>query len=133
MTETLFDPASDLIYVEAKVWGPMGQATRVRLALDTGAVGTTLLPEVVYGIGYSPRDGGKIFTVSSALGQERGYQLQLSRLEALGYNVDNFTVEVFDLADTPDFDGLIGLSFLRQFNYEIRSREGRILVDRALS
>jgi hypothetical protein len=27
-------------------------------------------------------------------------------------------------------DGLLGLSFLRHFNYAVRSREGRIRVDR---
>jgi len=27
-------------------------------------------------------------------------------------------------------DGLIGLTFLRQFNYEVRSLEGRICVER---
>lgn len=37
-----------------------------------------------------------------------------------------------DLPEGWGIDGLIGLSFLRQFNYEIRSIEGRILVDRAV-
>ena len=38
-----------------------------------------------------------------------------------------------DLPAGWDIEGLIGLSFLRQFNYEIRSLEGRILVERAVA
>ena len=41
-----------------------------------------------------------------------------------------FTVNVFDLANGFGLDGLIGLSFLNQFNYEVRSAEGRILVEK---
>jgi len=37
---------------------------------------------------------------------------------------------VHDLADGFDTDGPLGLGFLRHFNYEIRSAEGRILADR---
>lgn len=33
----------------------------------------------------------------------------------------------------PGIDGLLGLSFLKRFNFEIRSVEGRILVERATS
>jgi hypothetical protein len=34
------------------------------------------------------------------------------------------------LPDGWNIRGLIGLSFLRQFNYEIRSLEGRICIER---
>jgi hypothetical protein len=37
---------------------------------------------------------------------------------------------VFDLPDGFGIDGLIGLSFLRQFNLELRLAEGRLMVDR---
>ena len=38
-------------------------------------------------------------------------------------------MNVFDLAERYGFDGLLGLNFLSRFNYEIRSAEGRILVE----
>ena len=44
---------------------------------------------------------------------------------------ETIQVHVQDLPDGWNIEGLIGLSFLRQFNYEIRSLEGRLLVDRA--
>jgi hypothetical protein len=52
-------------------------------------------------------------------------------LDDLGYSPrDNFLVHAFDLTDRGDIDGLIGLDYLRQFNYEIRSTDGRIHVER---
>jgi hypothetical protein len=38
-------------------------------------------------------------------------------------------LHIHDLPSGFDIDGLLGPSFLRQFNYELRSREGRLLVD----
>ncbi|HET7505101.1 MAG TPA: hypothetical protein VFK02_28980 [Kofleriaceae bacterium] len=40
-------------------------------------------------------------------------------------------MHVFDLPDGFGIDGLVGLSFLRRFNVELRFVEGRMLVDRA--
>jgi hypothetical protein len=37
---------------------------------------------------------------------------------------------VHDLPEMLGIQGLLGLSFLRQFNYEIRSAEGRIVAPR---
>jgi predicted aspartyl protease len=51
-SETSFDLDGDLIFVDAVVVGPSGQAD-VRLVLDTGAVLTTLVPRVVESIGYT--------------------------------------------------------------------------------
>jgi len=50
---------------------------------------------------------------------------------ALGFVVPDYRIHVFDLATGDDIDGLIGLSFLDQFNYEVRSREGRLRVEPA--
>jgi len=44
----------------------------------------------------------------------------------LGLSAESFPVHVFDLGG--DVSGLVGLNFLNQLNYEIRSAERRILV-----
>ena len=59
--------------------------------------------------------------------------MPVARFSALGFVVSDFRIHVHDLPDTLAIQGLLGLSFLRQFNYEIRSIEARILVDRAVS
>ena len=67
----------------------------------------------------------------SAVGREEGYMLRVARFACLGHHETAFLVHAHDLPEGWGIDGLIGLSFLRQLNYEIRSLEGRILVDRA--
>jgi len=90
------------------------------------------MPSIVDDLGYSPRDGERVTTVRSAIGAEQGYTLRVKRFSALGFTLPDYLVNLFDLATGDDIDGLIGLSFLDQFNYEVRSKEGRILVERAL-
>jgi predicted aspartyl protease len=125
---TAFDPACDLIIIEALICGPR-RAIPARLVVDTGAGATTLVPDMLDQIGYGPRDGQGTTSVSTAVGKEQGYIQRLSNFTALGFSVPDFRVNVFDLAERYGFDGLLGLNFLSQFNYEIRSAEGRILVE----
>lgn len=60
----------ELIIVEAEVVGRAGRTTDARLVLDTGAVATTLTPNVIHSIGYSRRDAYKESTVHTAIGKE---------------------------------------------------------------
>jgi predicted aspartyl protease len=131
MTITHFNPAKDLIVVDSKIWGPCGRE-RLSFAIDTASAATVIAPYVVDGLGYSPRDGLAITTVRSAVGKEQGYTLKVSRFAALGFVFADFEVNVFDLAGGHGIDGLIGLSFLRHFDYEIRSAAARITVRPAM-
>jgi len=124
-----FDPNADLIIVRARVFGRHGDR-RLNLALDTAASHTHVLPDIIDELGYSPVEGEKITSVTSAIGKETGYMLRVRRFEALGFGFDDFSIHVHDLPTGIGLDGLLGLSFLKQFNYEIRSAEGRIVVDR---
>lgn len=91
---------------------------------------TIIAPEVLDGLGYNPRDGVARTHITSATGREPGYTIHVSRLAALGFRCTNFLLHAFDLHDSADIDGLLGLDYLQQFNYEIRSADGRILVER---
>jgi predicted aspartyl protease len=116
-----------LIIVEAKIVGP-ANAKKARLVLDTGAATTTLVPEVIEEIGYSRRDGFKTAKVHTAIGAETGYWLHVSELGVLGVTTPNFALTVFPLGHK-DIDGLVGMNFLRHFNFEVRPAERRILVE----
>ena len=129
MKTSRFDPARPLIFVEGRIWGPLG-TERLSLVLDTGAAMTLITPDVLDNLGYSPRDGIARTHVTSATSQEPGYTIRVSRFTTLGFTCTDFLVHAFDLTDRADIDGLIGLDYLKQFNYEIRSADGRILVDR---
>ena len=63
-----------------------------------------------------------------------GAGVHAAREAVLGDRVTlpDYLIHVFDLATSDDIDGLLGLSFLDLFNYEVRSKEGRIRVERAL-
>jgi predicted aspartyl protease len=122
-----FDCEDDLILVHVELHGPRGTA-HPRLVVDTGAVTTTILPEILDEIGYSARDGSKLTRVHSAIGEEHGYTLCVAQFSALGVTTPNFMVNVFDL-DHEGFDGLLGMNFLRHFNFEVRPADRRILIE----
>lgn len=64
----------------------------------------------------------------TAVGSEEGFLLEVARLDVLGLTRPRFPVHVFDLGHD-DIDGLLGLNFLSELNYEVRSAERRILVE----
>lgn len=130
MKVTRFDPHDSLIVVTGFISGPR-RNTEARFALDTAAGETILVPEVVDRLGYSPRQGEAFTKIRSAVAEEPGYMLRIDRLRALGHELTDFRVDVHDLPEGYGIEGLLGLSFLRQFNYEVRSIEGRIHVERA--
>jgi predicted aspartyl protease len=101
--------------------------------LDTGAAETIVIPKVIDELGYNPRDGEQITVMRSAVGREQGYIIRVARFSCLGHAESDYRVHVQDLPEGWHIEGLIGLTFLRQFNYEIRSSEGRILTTRISS
>ncbi len=129
MKVTRYAPDQELIIVKAWAWGRRDRV-RLSLAVDTGSAHTVITPHMLEEIGYGPRDGEEITTVRSAVGKEQGYTLHVKRFSALGFATSDYRIHVFDLPDGFGIDGLIGLSFLDDFNYEIRSAEARILVAR---
>jgi predicted aspartyl protease len=126
---TRFDPSDTLIIITARIWGPLGD-DNVSLAFDTAATQTHVVPEFLEQIGYGPQHGDRITSITSAIGDEPGYMMPVTRFSALGFTLTNFRLHVHDLPETLGIQGLLGLSFLKQFNYEIRSAEGRILTSR---
>jgi len=129
---TRFDPDGELIIVDGHVWSADARRSRaLSLVLDTGAAESIVTPEVLDELGYSARDGEQRTVMRSAVGHEEGYMIRVARFECLGHHEIDFRIHAHDLPEGWGIDGLIGLSFLRLLNYTIRSREGRILVERA--
>jgi predicted aspartyl protease len=130
MKVTRFNRTRDLIVVPAWVWSPR-RDKQVWLAVDTGSVDTVVKPGIIEQLHYSVRDGEHIMSIRSAVGREQGWTLRVKQFSALGFVVPEFRVDVFDLATGDDIDGLLGLNFLDELNYEVRSKEGRLRVERA--
>src|SRR5882762_9656471 len=118
----------ELILVEAEMVGPTGRTTEARLVLDTGAAATTLTPRQIEKIGYTPRDRFKKAKVHTAIGEEHGYWLRVAELTVLGVTTPNFALTVFPIGHK-DIDGLVGMNFLRHFNFEIRPGDRQIVIE----
>ena len=131
MIFTSFDPEEDLIIVSATVRGPHHEM-RLRLAVDTAASLTLIATEVIDQIGLGARQGTARTILRSAIGEEPAYLIKVPLLQALGYDFPDFLVHSHDLPEAVGIDGLIGLNLRRQFNYEVRSGEGRILLNTSL-
>jgi hypothetical protein len=129
MRVTRFDPSRDLI-VKALLWGPSGIQADFKVAVDTGSAVTVLSPTILDRLGYSPRDGETAAIMRSAVAEEPGYLIRIKRFRTLGYEFTDFRVHAHDLPEGFEIEGLLGLNFLRAFNYEVRSGEGRIRVER---
>jgi clan AA aspartic protease (TIGR02281 family) len=125
--ETSFELDGDLIVVDAVAVGPNDRA-EVRLVLDTGAVLTTLTPTVAEAIGYTSAARVARSVMRTAAAVEHGYIVRLTQLSALGFTVPDVHVDVADLGH--DIDGVLGMNFLSDFNFEIRPAERRILVEK---
>jgi hypothetical protein len=118
---------------DSRILGPWStEPSRIHIELQDGLDRnlTLITPEVLDGLGYNPRDGVARTHITSATSREPGYTIRVSRFAALGFRCANFLIHAFDLTDRADIDGLVGLDYLQQFNYEIRSADGRILVER---
>lgn len=128
MKTIAFDPTARLILVEVQIFGPLGDVT-CRFALDTAATTTLVDPGILDALGYSPLTGDEVSSVTSAIGKELGYLRRVRLISALGFTHENFQVNASDLHEDAGIDGLLGLNFLRNFNYEIRSKEGILRVE----
>ncbi len=126
-SETSFELDGDLIVIDAIAIGPNGQA-EVRLVLDTGAVLTTLIPTIAESIGYTSAARVARSVMRTAAAVEHGYIVRLMQLSTLGFTVPSVHVDVADLGH--GIDGVLGMNFLSDFNFEIRPAERRILVER---
>lgn len=112
--------------VDAEFVGPL-RGSRARLVVDTGAAATTLTPQVVAKIGCSRRDGYRKAAVHTAVGEEHRYWLRVAELTVLNVTTPNFALTVFPLGY--DIDGLVGMNFLRHFNFEVRPEERVVYLE----
>lgn len=125
-----FKPRDKLIIVWARVFGPLGER-RCRFALDTAASTTLVVPGILDALGYSPLTADETSSVVSAVAIEPGYLRRVTRFRALGFEHLNFQVNASDLHESAGIDGLLGLNFLHDYNYEIRSKQGIIRLEPA--
>ena len=125
-----FDLPSDenVIIVNASIEGKY----KFRLALDTAATHTTIDSNVLYFSGYELKDSKGELEIETANGIIIVERYNIEQLECLGISKTNFEVQVYDFLAhgiTSDYDGVIGLNFLKEHKFCIDITKGEITVD----
>jgi gag-polyprotein putative aspartyl protease len=103
----------DVILVNATI----DRKYKFKLALDTAATHTTIVSNVLYFSGYELKNSLGEKEVETANGIIIVENYKILNLECLGIFKPTFEVQVFDFlahGTTSDYDGVIGLNFLRE-------------------
>lgn len=118
----------DVIIVNASIEGKY----KFRLALDTAATHTTIDSNVLYFSGYELKDskGEQEIETSNGIIVVETYDIE--QFECLGIIKNKFEVQVYDFLAhgiTSDYDGVIGLNFLKEHKFCIEILKGELSVD----
>lgn len=118
----------DVIIVNASIEGRF----KFRLVLDTAATHTTIDSNVLYFAGYELKNskGEQKIETSNGIIVVETYDIE--QLECLGIVKNNFEVQVYDFIAhgvTSDYDGVIGLNFLKEYKFCIDMVKGEVSVD----
>ena len=122
-------PTDDgIVIVDASIEGKY----KFRLALDTAATHTTIDSNVLYLSGYTLKEskGETELETSNGIIIVELYDIEL--FECLGIVKRKFEVQVYDFLAhgiTSDYDGVVGLNFLRHRKFCIEIEKGEMTVD----
>jgi len=119
---------SDVIIVDAIIEGKF----ELRLALDTAATHTTIDSNILYFSGYELKNskGEKEVETSNGIIVVELYDIE--EFESLGICKEGFEVQVYDFLShniVSDYDGVIGLNFLKDHKICIDMVNGEINID----
>lgn len=118
----------DVIIVNASIEGKF----KCKLALDTAATHTTIDSNVLYFSGYELKNskGEKEIETSNGIIVVETYDI--AYLECLGIIKTNFEVQVYDFLShgiASDYDGVIGLNFLKEHKFCIDIAKSEVSID----
>ena len=123
-----FDVNVPVIVLDVEIKGKSGVTTK-RLALDTGATFVIIPWDVAELIGYKPELSRERTTMITASGVESAPLVTLKSVSALGKQTGNVKAIVHDLPPKSYVDGLLGLSFLRNFTLTLDFRRGYLELE----
>ena len=96
---------------------------RIRLLIDTGASLTIFTPGVLDQRGIRYQDTGRTRVFSTANGPVRAPVYQLDSLAVGDWYVNHLEIGVLDLGSNAGVDGLLGMNFLKHFQFFIDQNE----------
>ncbi len=122
MAEIKFDAQASTIVVDVEIKGiSLGH---VKMVLDTGASFIMVPWRILDILGLKIGSDAKWIYVTTASGVEKVPLIELEAVTALGKTSSNVKAIVHDLPQKSYVDGLLGLSFLRNFDLHVNFKEG---------
>lgn len=118
----------DVILVDASI----ENRYKFRLALDTAATHTTIDSNVLYLSGYELKESKGEAELETSNGMIVVERYDIDQFECLGIVKSTFEVQVYDFLAhgiVSDYDGVVGLNFLREHKFCIDIINGEITVD----
>ena len=123
MARLSFDKDANVIvvFVELKA---ANKSVTLKMALDTGATYMIIPWEIAEILGLHPEISKEKIEMITASGLEIVPIETVEGVSAIGGTAKNVKVIVHDLPAKSYVDGLLGLSFLKNFNMQINFKEG---------
>jgi hypothetical protein len=122
-----FDPNERVIWVEVRVFGPLGHR-QLKFIFDTGTPVTILNTAIADNMGYGANMGTGRSRLLGPEGAQEGYRLRVDRLEALGFVMEPCELFCHDFDEQLGVDGLIGMDLLAGKIVTIDGAQGLITV-----
>ncbi len=125
MGKTFIDSKSPVIILDVVVEGRFTETAR--MALDTGYC---MIPwRLAKALGLKPELSEEKVETITASGTEIAPIVTLQSVKVLGVEAKNIRAIIHDLPPKSYVDGLLGLSFLRNFNVNLNFKEGILEVN----
>lgn len=115
-----------LLLLRAAVGGTNGQASVLRLLLDTGSSYTVLPVEVLEALGYDTHRPLRRARMITASGIIVAAVVRVSWFHCLGQQAEDFTVAAYTLPSGTFVDGLLGMDFLLHCKAVVAVESGEV-------
>jgi len=122
------DIRESIIPVKVKVEGE-NEVKKINMALDTGATYVMLPWDIAEVLGYEPVLSKERINMITASGVEKVPLITLKAMDVLGKRAEDIKAIVHDLPQESYVDGLLGLSFLKNFRVCLDFREGVLEIE----
>ena len=116
-----FEREAPVIVIDVTLYGDGRK--KLEMALDTGATYVMIPWEIADVLGYRPESSKERITLVTPSGIEKVPLVTVQSVSVLGKSANDVKAVVHDLPQRSYVDGLLGLSFLKNFRLAIDFRE----------
>ncbi len=124
----ILDIRKSVIPIKVRIEGER-DAKKIDMALDTGATYLMLPWEISEILGYEPELSPGRINMITASGVEKVPLITLKAVSVLGKSANNVQAIVHDLPQESYVDGLLGLSFLKNFRICLDFKKGVLEIE----